>query len=109
MTDNLILEEYKLCTHEMEHIDKQHWNWGAFLFGGSLVATGFVLSQKVGWIRLLGLSLVSSVLLIGYILYVSRGTRIKDILAARMRQIEHYHLGVVWTERRIFLTYMSVT
>jgi len=88
-----------LCASAMRHIDEQNWMWGSFLFGGTLAATGFVLSQKVGWIRLCGLSLVASVILIGYLLYVNRGMRVNKVFRERMCQIEELHLPMIWTER----------
>jgi hypothetical protein len=101
MADNPILEEYKICARAGAHLDEQNWMWGSFLFGGTLAATGFVLSQRVGWVRLLGLSLVSSVILIGYLQYVQRGMKVRDVYAARMRQIEEQHLPMINTERLI--------
>jgi hypothetical protein len=99
MADNPILEEYKICARGRAHIDEQNWMWGSFLFGGTLAATGFVLSQKVGWIRLSGLSLVASVILIGYLLFVRRGMEIRDVYAERMLQIEEQYLQMITIER----------
>ena len=99
MSENPALEEYKLLARELMHMDEQNWNWGAFLFGGTLAATGLVLSQRVGWLRLLGLASVATVILGGYILYVHRDDTIQDILRARMRQIEEQYLPTVLTER----------
>jgi hypothetical protein len=99
MTDNPALEEYRILALQLQHMDEQNWNWGAFLFGGTLAATGLVLSQRVGWLRLLGLALVATVILGGYILYVHRDDTIQDVLRARMRQIEAQYLPTVLTER----------
>jgi len=38
MTDNPLLEEYKLCHSMIRHLDEQNWSWGSFILGGSLAA-----------------------------------------------------------------------
>jgi hypothetical protein len=88
MTDNPALEEYKICDGLANHLDEQNWMWGSFLFGGSLASIGFVLSQKLSSLRLLGLSLILTGILSGYVLYVWRSMGVQAVCFSRMRQIE---------------------
>jgi len=90
MTDNPVLEEYKLCHAALRNLDEQNWNLGSFLFGGSLAAAGFVLglSTHVTFGRMLGLSVLSTILLFGLLLYVWRNASVADVIRQRMFVIE---------------------
>ncbi len=91
MTDDPVIEEYKICAAMIRHLDEQNWNWGAFLFGGSLAATGFVLSQRATFARLAALSVISTIVLVGWLAYITRAASIRDIYLERMRTIEAYN------------------
>lgn len=101
MTDNPILEEYKVCHETARHIDQQNAYWGSLIFGGSIAAAGFVLSQRVGPLRLFGLAVLSTVLLVGYILLIYRSDGVKAVCFARMREIEQTHFNAFGVESRI--------
>lgn len=88
MTDNPLLKEYELCQHTIEHLDTQNWSWGSFLFGGSLAATGFVLSSHIGFAQLGTVALLSSIVLGGWGLFVNRSIGIRDVCRERMLEIE---------------------
>lgn len=117
MADDPVLEEYKICSAMIQHLDEVNWSWGAFLFGGTLAATGFVLSQKATFSHLAALSMISSIVLIGWLAYVKRMADMMDIYGDRMQAIEAYNdegriqiarlrkQGLVWrhnTFRKIF-------
>ncbi len=99
MADNPILEEYKLCQRIIEHLDTQNWSWGSFLFGGSLAATGFVLSSRVSVSRLGAVALLSSVVLCGWGLFVNRSIGMRDICRERMLEIETKNRMGIKTQR----------
>jgi hypothetical protein len=101
MTDNPILEEYRLCHEATWRIDEHNWMWGSFLFGGSLAAVGLVFSQHVGLLRLLALASLSSVVLGGYVLIVRRTIPIKDAYFSRMREIEATYMQAVMIGRQL--------
>jgi hypothetical protein len=102
MTDDPVLEEYKICSEIVRHLDEQNWMWGSFLFGGSIAGAGFVLSQNLTAFRLLTLSLLSTAILGGYTLYIRRGVSVKDACCSRMREIEVTHFrNTVLIEQRL--------
>jgi hypothetical protein len=101
MSQDPLLEEYKICQKITSHLDEQNWMWGSFLFGGSIAGAGFVLSQNVNVHRLLGLSILSTVILGGYICYVKRSVGITDVCFSRMREIEATHLTNVYIARKL--------
>ena len=103
MTYNPVLEEYKICSETASHLDEQNWMWGSFLFGGSIAGAGFVLSQPtLHAFSLLVLSLLSTVILVGYIFYVKRSIGIKDACFSRMRAIEATQFpNLVFIERQL--------
>jgi hypothetical protein len=90
-TNDPTIEEYKHCGSMIRHLDEQNWSWGAFLFGGSLAAIGFVLSQRVTFSHLAAIALISTIVLVGWLAYVKRMADTRDIYADRMRAIEVAH------------------
>lgn len=93
MVDSPILEEYKICQSIIARNDTHNLNLGAFLFGGSITATGLVLSSqaKVTLARWLALTLLSTVILIGLLFYVRRRVDVSRKCRTRMAQIEQIH------------------
>jgi hypothetical protein len=92
MADSAILEEYKICNSMVQHLDTQNWNWGAFLFGGTLAATGFVLSGTTTPAKLFALFVISSIILGGWCISVGRSRAVRKIFTERMREIEQKHI-----------------
>jgi hypothetical protein len=92
MTKSDFLAEYRICHSMIKHFDQESWSIGAFLFGGALAATGFVLSQKVSVLRLGALLVLSAILMGGWLAHARRLKAIRDICAERMRYIEANHL-----------------
>ena len=88
MVGDPLLEEYKVCERQCRHIDEQNWMWGSFLFGGSIAGAGFVLSQNLSAFRLLSLALLSTAVLVGYVLFVKRAVAQKRVYIMRMCEIE---------------------
>jgi hypothetical protein len=103
MTDNPLLEEYKICQSIIARNDRQNLNLGAFLFGGSITATGLVLSSqaRITLARWLALTLLSTAVLIGLLFYIQTRRKVSQKCEVRIAQIEQTYYPNVLIGRQL--------
>lgn len=103
MTDNPILEEYKLCQRVIEHNDNHNTSLGAFIFGGSIAAAGIILASQCVTVQKWAIfALLSTVILIGLLAYISLTKKKSRIAQRRMMQIENDHYPLVTLQRQLY-------
>jgi len=103
MTDSPTLEEYKICQSIIARNDQHNLQLGAFLFGGSITATGLVLSSqaRITLARWLALTLLSTVILLGLLYYIQERRGVSKKCGLRMAQIEQMYYQNVLIGRQL--------
>lgn len=85
--ETCLLEEYKVCESIIHHLDGQNWTAGSILLGSALASTAFV-TQQLTLTKLLLVSCLSTVMLVGWRLVAWRNHRFMVVCFARMSEIE---------------------
>lgn len=83
-----LLEEYKLCESIIQHLDRINASYQSIFLAGSLAAVGFALQNKPSFGKLLAVTIISFVVLVGLLVLIRRSKGKQKACYCRMNEID---------------------